>query len=417
MAPSAVNPGFLARNRWLVWAVAIVAAVVLLAAFMSLRSDTIPVSAATAVRSTIRSVVSTNGKVEPVQNFEAHAPVATMVKKLLVKEGDHVKKGQLLVQLNDSEARDQAARALAQIKAAQADVSAIEKGGTREEVLTLQALLLKARADRDTAQRNLEALQRLQQQGAASPGEVKAAQDQLAHADADLKLLEQKQKDRYSKPEVARVDAQQTQAQAAYAAAEDVLAQLNIRAPFDGVVYSLPIRQGAFVNPGDLVLQEADLSKVLVRAFVDEPDVGRLAPGQKIEVTWDALPGRIWDGTVNTVPAAVKLRGTRNVGETTCVVDNRDLKLLPNVNVGVTVITAEHRGVLTVPREAVRQSDSKTYVFRIVDDQLQRHEVQTSISNLTQVEVTSGLAENALVALTSLNSKPLRNGLAVKVVR
>jgi HlyD family secretion protein len=416
MASSAVNSGFLARNRWLVWSVAIVAAVVLLAAFMSLRGDAVPVSAAVAVRSTIRSVISTNGKVEPVQNFEAHAPSATTVKRLLVKEGDHVKKGQLLVQLNDAEARDQAARALAQVKAAQADSSAIEKGGTREEVLTLQSLLVKARADRDTAQRNLDALQRLQQQGAASAGEVKAAQDQLQHAEADLQLLNQKRKDRYSKPEVARVDAQQTQAQAAYAAAGDILNQLIIRAPFDGVVYSLPVRQGGYVNPGDLVLQEADLSKVLVRAFVDEPDVGRLVPGQEIEVTWDALPGRIWKGAVNTIPAAVKLRGTRNVGETTCVVDNRDFKLLPNVNVGVTVITAEHKDVVTVPREAIRQSDSKTYVFQIVDDQLQRREVQTSISNLTQVEVVSGLAENTQVALTSINSKPLRNGLAVKVV-
>lgn len=417
MASSAVNSGFLARNRWLVWSLAIVAAVVLLAAFMSLRGDAVPVSAAVVVRSTIRSVISTNGKVEPAQNFEAHAPIATTVKRLLVKEGDHVKKGQLLVQLNDAEARDQLARALAQVKAAQADSSAIEKGGTREEVLTLQSMLVKARADRDTAQRNLDALQRLQQQGAASPGEVKAAQDQLQHADADLKLLDQKQKDRYSKPEVARVDAQQTQAQAAYAAAGDVLNQLMIRAPFDGVVYSLPVRQGGYVNPGDLVLQEADLSKVLVRAFVDEPDVGRLASGQEIEVIWDALPGRIWEGAVNSIPAVVKLRGTRNIGESTCLVDNHDFRLLPNVNVGVTIITAEHKDVLTVPREAIRQSDSKTYVFQIVDDQLQRRDVQTSISNLTQVEVVSGLAENAQVALTSINSKPLRNGLAVKVVR
>ena len=76
---------------------------------------------------------------------------------------------------------------------------------------------------------------------------------------------------------------------------------MNIHAPFDGVVYSLPVHQGPYVSPGDLVLQEADLSKVLVRAFVDEPDVGRLAPDQNIEVTWDAVPGRIWNGTVSTM--------------------------------------------------------------------------------------------------------------------
>jgi HlyD family secretion protein len=411
------NTSFVARHRWIVTTIAIVAAVILLASFMS-RDPAVPVRAVSAQRGTIRSVVSTNGKVEPLQNFEAHAPVGTTVKKILVKEGDQVKPSQLLVQLNDADARSQAARARAQVQSAEADLNAIQKGGNREEVLTLESQITKARTDCDSAQRNLDTLRRLREQGAASPGEVKNAEDQLKRANADLNLLLQKQKDRYSQPEIARVEAQRSQAQAALAAAEDNLNQLNIRAPFDGIVYSLPVQLGAYLNPGDLVLQEADLSKVRVRAFVDEPDVGRLAPGDKIEVTWDALPGRTWEGAVSVIPAVIKLHGTRNVGETTCVVDNKDFKLLPNVNVGVTIITAEHRDVLTVPREAVHQDDdNKTYVYQIVNNELQRRYVQTSISNLTQVEVTGGLPENALVALGPLNSKPLRNGLAVKAVR
>jgi len=407
--------GFFVRHRWLLWAVGIVGTVVLLASFMS-HDDAVPIRSATVQPGTIRSIVSTNGKVEPLQSFEAHAPVGTTVKKLLVREGDHVNQGQLMVQLDDADARSQAAKALAQIRSSEADVSAIQSGGNREEVLTLEAQLAKTQTQRDAAQRNVEALRRLQQQGAASPGEVKAAENQLAGAEADLKFLQQKQKDRYSKPEVARVQAQENEAQSAYAAAEDILSKLNVRAPFDGIVYSLPARQGGYVNPGDLILQEADLSKVLVRSFVDEPDVGRLAPGQKIEITWDAVPGRIWTGALNTVPASVKLRGTRNVGETTCVVDNKDFKLLPNINVGVTIVTAEHHDVLTVPREAVRQEDSKVYVLQVVNNELHRRDVQTSISNLTQVEITGGIPANSLVALASINSKPLHDGLAVKVV-
>jgi HlyD family secretion protein len=406
---------FFARNRWLVWAAGIVIAVVLLASFMS-RGEVVPVRTANVQRSTIRSVVSTNGKVEPQQSFEAHAPIGTTVKRLLVREGDHVKKGQLLVELDDAQARSVSAKALAEVRASQADVSALEAGGIREEVLTNDAALVKAQADRDTAGRNLEALQRLQQQGAASRGEVKLAQDQLAGAQANLNLLQQKQRQRYSPPEVSKVEAQRSESEAALNAAQNVLAKLNIRAPFDGIVYSLPVRQGAYVNPGDLVLQEADLSKVLVRAFVDEPDVGRLAPGLPIEITWDAVPGRIWHGSVTTVPAVVKLRGTRNVGETTCLVDNGDFKLLPNVNVGVTIITAEHQNVLSVPREALHLDDSGPYVYQIVNDELQRRDVQTSISNLTQVEIIGGLAEGSLLALASTNTKPLRPGLAVKVV-
>src|SRR3954469_19187995 len=115
MASTDNSTGFVARNRWIVWALGIIAAVVILASFMS-RDETVPVRTAKVQRTTIRSVISTNGKVEPVQNFEAHTPVGASVKRVLVKEGDHVQKGQLLVQLNDVEARGQAAKAQTQVR-------------------------------------------------------------------------------------------------------------------------------------------------------------------------------------------------------------------------------------------------------------------------------------------------------------
>ena len=371
---------------------------------------------ATVERGSIRSLISTNGKIEPIQNFEAHAPIATTVKRLLVKEGQHVRTGQLLLQLDDGDLRSQAARAQAQMKAAQADQADLTGGGTREEVLTLDAQLIKARGARNDAQRNLDAYRRLQQQGAASAGEVQQAEEALQRAEADTTLLEQKKKDRYSQPEVAKVKAQGAEAEAAYQAAEDALAKSSVRAPFDGIVYTLPVKQGAYVQTGDLLLQVGDLSKMLVRTFVDEPEIGRLVAGQKIEVTWDALPGRIWNGAVSTIPSTVKLRGSRNVGEVTCTVDNHDLRLLPNVNVGVTVITAEHNDVLTLPREAVRMDDTKPYVFQVVNGELKRRDVEVSLQNLTQVEITSGLPQHAQVALSSIDAKPLADGARVKLV-
>jgi len=367
-------------------------------------------------RGPIRSLVSTNGKIEPIQNFEAHAPVATTVKRLLVKEGDHVRKGQLLLQLDDADIRTQAARAQAQVKTAQANQSALTHEGTQEEVLTLNAQLVKARSTRDVAQHKLDALRRLQQDGAASPGEVRQAEDALQSAQADVTLLEQKQKERYSKPEAARIEAQAAEAQASYNAAEDALLKSSVHAPFDGVVYSLPVKQGAFVQAGDLLLQEADLSRVRVRAFVDEPDVGRLQSGQKVEITWDAIPGRTWTGTVDTVPSTVRLRLSRNVGETTCVVDNKDLRLLPDVNVGVTIVVAEHSNVLTLQRDALRIDESRPYVYRIVDNHLKRQTIEFSLQNLTRVEITSGLSEGDSVALPA-EDKPLVEGEPVKVVR
>ena len=401
-------------RRWWMTALVMVAALIVLAAIATRHDDAIPIRTAVVEQTNIRSVVSTNGRIEPVNNFEAHAPIATSVSRILVKEGDRVRKGQLLLTLDDASARTDAARAQTQLRIAQADLSAVERGGNQEEVLNLDAQLVKARTDRDTAQRSLDALKKLEPQGAASAGEVREAENALARADAQLHLLQQKQTRRYSKPEVARVEAQRTEAQAAYAAAEDVLAKSNVRAPFDGIVFSLPVKQGTFVSAGDLLLQVADLRKVQVRAFVDEPDVARLSPGDPIEVTWDAIPGRIWRATLGVVPSVVRLHGARNVGETTCVVDNADLKLLPNINIGVTIVTGEHQNVLVVPREAVRIDDTKPYVLLVADHELKRRSVETALSNLTQVEVTSGLAARDTIALNSSNGKPIGEGTQVK---
>jgi len=385
-----------------------------MAAFVFRRDDTIPIRTAEVKQGKIRSVISTNGKIEPVSNFEAHAPISTSVQRVLVKEGASVKKGELLVVLDDADARTQAARAQTQLKAAQADLAAIERGGNQEEVLNLDVQLVKARTERDSAQRNLDALKKLQQQGAASAGEVRDAENTLARADAQLDFLKQKQTKRYSNAEVARVQAQRNEAQAAYDAAQDTLAKSNVHAPFDGIVYSLPVKQGGFVANGDLLVQIADLRKVLVRAFVDEPDVARLAPGDPIEITWDAAPGRVWQSIVTAVPSTVKLRGARNVGETTSIVDNKDYRLLPNVNVGVTIIAAEHDNVLVVPREAVRSDDSQPYVLQVVGHVLKRRNVEMAISNLTQVEVARGLSANDLIAINSVNGKPIGDGTQVK---
>jgi HlyD family secretion protein len=101
----------------------------------------------------------------------------------------------------------------------------------------------------------------------------------------------------------------------------------------------------------------------------------------------------------------------------TCSVDNHDLRLLPNVNVGVTIITAEHGNVLTLPREAVRMDDTKPYVYQVVDNELKRRDVEVSLQNLTQVEITSGLPEHSRVALSSADTKPLIDGARVKAVQ
>src|SRR4051794_8714530 len=261
--PEALNN----RNRILYPALIIIVVLILIAATSSMRRGAMPIFAAPANRDTITSSISTNGKIEPLNGFEAHAPAPASVKKLFVKEGDAVKPGQMLVQLDDAQAQADAARALALLRSAQADFNAVQNGGTREEVFTNQAQLNQAKAELQAAERNLQAVQKLQQSGAASPAEVQGAEARLKNAQSQVNLLQQKTTDRYSSPERQRAEAALEQAKSAYSAAQDVLAKSNVRSPIAGTVYSLPVRTGTFVNGGDLLVQVANLTNVTVRAF------------------------------------------------------------------------------------------------------------------------------------------------------
>jgi HlyD family secretion protein len=401
------------KRTWLI-IIGLILAVVVLAAFVSLHRSQVVIRVGRAERGTITASIATNGKIEALGNFQAYAPMPTTVKNIDVQQGDWVKAGQMLLRLDDADARLQAARAQAQLKGAEADLSAVQGGGTREEILTTRNALVKAQADRDIANRNLQALQRLLQSGAASQAEVDAAQNKVHVTDAEVHLLEQKLKDRFSQQEIGHVEAQKTEAQASLQAAQDTLKNSNVVAPREGMVYSLLVRDGAFVNTGDLLVQVADLHKVRVRAFVDEPEIGKLRTGQTVEVTWDALPGRVWQGTLETLPTTVVQHGTRMVGEVTCVIENTDLKLLPSTNVSVAVVTARQPNALTIPREAVHQDERGQYVFQVVDGELRRRNITTSVSNLTRVEVTGGLSDNAVLALGALNMQSLKGGMAVK---
>jgi len=171
-------------------------AVILLAAFASLRGNEVPVRADQVLRDNIYNAIATNGKVRPVEDFEAHAPAAATVRRVLVHQGDRVQAGQLLLQLDDTEARARAAKGLASLKAAQADMHSIQTGGSHEDVLINQSELVKARSELDAAKRNLATLQQLQQQGAASPAEVDDARTRLKLAHATVSFLEQKETDR-----------------------------------------------------------------------------------------------------------------------------------------------------------------------------------------------------------------------------
>jgi HlyD family secretion protein len=401
----------------ILWTLAAILLVIVFFLVRRLTREELPLRVAQATMQDLITTDSTNGKVEPQHNFEAHAPAPGTVKSLYVRSGELVPKGKLLLSLDDADAVAHSVGALASLRGAQANYQATEQGGTQEERYSLAGEMAKAQMDRDQAQHDLDALRKLAAQGAAAPSEVASAQQRLEAANTSLATLEKRQTARYSPADIAHSRADLEQAQAAYSAASTVVADSNVRAPFAGTVYSLPVSVSEYVHPGDLLLQMADLTKLQVRAYFDEPELGALHAGQPATIVWDALPNHAWHGRILSMPSTIITYTTRNVGEVLLSVDDADGKLLPSTNVKVTVTEQKLDNVLTIPREALHSENGKDYVYLLHGKTLRRQQVTKGALNLTQVQIVKGLAENATVALSTTNGEPLAERVPVHIDR
>jgi len=314
-------------------------------------------------------------------------------------------------------ARARVATAESGLRSAQASYDAVHQGGTLEERQSLSSSVTRDQLDVSQKLNELAALQKLQATGAASASEVETSRQRLALAQDTLHTDQGRQQTRYSSAEQQRASAAVADAEANLLAARTVLDQTSMRAPSEGTVYSIPVSRSDFVEEGKLLLQMADLSNVRVRAYFDEPEIGRLAVGQKIRIVWDARPNREWHGHIVLVPSTIVVYGTRNVGEVLVAIDDPDDGLLPETHVTVTVTTSSEPNTLTIPREALHSENGKPYVYRVVNDSLVRTQIVIGTPNLTQVPVTSGLNDGDVVATGSLNGLALEEGAPVKVVR
>ena len=410
------------RNRILIFlAAAAVLAYALIA--LSARKPVVKISTTTPARENLSSSISSNGKVEPVSPFVMRAPLDTFVDKVLATEGQTVKKGQLLIQLNVHDAAAQLADAKSKLLKAQDDLRAALAGGKADDSARVTGDLLKAQAERDRLQKNHDALERLIARQAATADELAVNDLALTKAQSEVSRLTAVKQEfgRAVTLDAGRAALQVQQAQSEVASLSQKVASGRIVAPANGTLYSLPAKTRDFVKTGDLLAEMADLHKVRVRAFIDEPELGALEPDQSVKITWDALPNRFWTGKTEVIPKQVVARGARSVGELLCAVNNDKLELLPNINVDVKINSKERANVLSVPRGTVISERGKRFVYVVKANELgvgkptlEKREIQVGIADATNYEVVSGLKENDLIALPG--DVELHDGMAVKVM-
>jgi HlyD family secretion protein len=387
------------------------------------RKPAAKIAAVMPTRKNLISSITSNGKVEPISPYVMRAQLDTFIEKIFVTEGQKVKKGQLLMELNVKEAAAQLAETRSKLLRAQDDLRAARAGGRADEAAKVAADLAKAEAERDRLQHNHDALVRLAAEQAATKQDLATNALALANAKAEVtRLLAVRQEfENQAMLDAERGELQVQQILSEIAALEDKVSNGRIVAPADGTLYSLPVRRGDFVKVGDLLAEMADLHRVRVRAFIDEPDLGGLEPGEPVVITWDALPNKSWLGTTEVIPKQVVPHGARSVGELLCSVNNDALELLPNINVNVRINSREHKNVLTIPRGAVAYDGGHRYVYVVKPNQfrggkakLEERVIEVGIADATSYEVVSGLREGEMVALPG--DTELHDGMTVQVV-
>jgi HlyD family secretion protein len=384
--------------------------------YRSSAREVVEIKAAAVTRQNLISSIPTNGKVEPIDEFQAYAPAAGVIAKVYVDVLQKVRVGDLLLKMDDSDVRAKLAAANSVLRTAEATLHDMEQGGSQEEQITLTGDLSRAQLEQQQATKNLAALKQLEQKGAASPSEIAAAEQRLQVANSSVQSFQMRTTQRYSPADKARIEAQVADARAALEAAQSSYASYNIRTPQAGTVYSIPVSTYDFVPAGENLVDVADLNKIQIRAYFDEPEIGKLAAGQAVRIAWDAKPNQAWHGHISRAPSTVITYGTRNVGECLITVDDAHGDLLPNTNVIVTVTTAQRFNALTIPREALH-TEAGNYVYRVINNKLVRTPVQVgAATNLIRAEITGGLTEKDTVALGASNNRELSNGLPVKII-
>jgi HlyD family secretion protein len=408
------------RNRILIFLV-LAGATALVLIRVSGRQPLAKISAVTPVRENVVASISSNGKVEPISPFVMRAQLDTFVERIRVVEGQAVRKGQPLLELNVKDAEAQLAQARSKLLRAQNDLRVANGGGKPDAAAQAVGSLATAIAQRDRLQRSHDALLRLIDQHAATKDELAANDLELTKAQSEVtRLTAAKQEfDRGVKLDANQAPLLVQQAQSEIAALEEKVRNGHIVAPSDGTLYSLPVKAGDYVKVGDLLAEMANLSQVRVRAFIDEPELGALEPNQPVKITWDALPNRVWNGKTETIPKQVVARGARSVGELLCTVDNDKLELLPNINVNVRINSKERDNVLAVPRGAVEAEGNKRFVYVVkqgdfAKTKLEKREIHVGIADSTNYEVTSGLQQGEMVALPG--DIDLKDGMNVRIM-
>jgi len=413
------------------------------------------------LREDLATIVSASGEIKPKTYVNIGANAFGKITHLYVKEGDRVKKGQLLVQLENVQSSADVNANQAALQAAQTDALAADAA-----LKTSQADLLRAQADYDRNKLDWDRAQNLFKDGLISKSDFDSRKDSWATADAGLVQAQARVAQANAQKDSA--DRHVSQAQANLIRVTDVLRKTSYSAPYDGVVTNLPVREGESVvigiqnALGSTLMTIADMSVITAEVKVDETDIVNVRLGQPAEVTIDAIPRKIFHGTVSEIGdnAIIRSSGVSTSQQETASEEAKDFKVVvtltdppsdlrPGLSTTAKITTATRSNALAVPIQAltlrtkqqieqqnnapgsvhaaapaVKEVASKTKkdndevqgVFVVRNKKAMFVPVSTGITGTSDMEVLDGLKEGDEVITGSYKVlRTLRPGSGVKV--
>jgi HlyD family secretion protein len=461
------------KKKWKTWAAILVALVLGGGVYYGVKrsqADIVTVQTGTVVRQDIASVVTASGEVKPRNYVNIGADVMGRLTDIRVKEGDHVKKGQLLAQLESIQATADVQAQKAALSSAEADAAAAEAAvkAADQNLLTNQASVDRAKAELERAKLDYERADQLFKDKLIARQDYDQRKAAYDSASASLREAEARQ---------AQAKAQRAQAASSLASSQrrisqvratvqrvaDVLDKHSSVSPLDGVVTNLPVRVGETVVPGiqnssaSLIMTIADMSVITAEVKVDETDIVNMKLDQPADITIDAIPNKTFKGHVMEIGNTAILRSTGLAASQSAISSQeaKDFKVVialedpsseirPGLSCSAKITTATRTRALTIPLQAltIRQrgdlepvskkgvqaatkSDPATEkakkeelqgVFVISGGKAVFRKVETGITGATDIEVLSGLKEGEQIVTGSYKViRTIRNEARVKV--
>ena len=411
-------------------------------------------------RQDLSAVVSASGEIRPKTYVNIGANAFGKITHLLVKEGDHVRKGQLLAQLENVQSSADVNANQASVQAAETDAIAADAA-----MKTSEADLLRAQADYERNKLDWERAQNLFKDGLISKSDFDSRRN--AWATADSGLVQAQARVSQAKAQKDSADKHVSQNQATLTRFADVLQKATYTAPYDGVITNLPVREGETVvmgiqnSPGSTLMTLADMSVITAEVKVDETDIVNVHLGQPAEVTIDAIPKKIFHGTVSEIGdnAIVRSTGVATSQQTTASEEAKDFKVVvtvtdpppdlrPGLSTTAKITTASRNSVLAIPiqslsvrskaqleqekaapgsvhaaapvsKDASKDKDQKELVqgvFVIRNKKAEFVPLTTGIAGTSDIEVIDGLKQGDEVITGSYKIlRTLRSGSRVKI--